>query len=50
MARLELERGNQDKASELFAVANKLGSDFFESLVYGGQALSKAGKQKPFQD
>ena len=43
LARLALARGQQEKASELFSVATKLGSDFFEALVYGGQALIQSG-------
>ena len=43
MARLELAKGNSAKANEHFAEATKLGSDFFEALVYGGQALIQSG-------
>ena len=43
MACLELAKGNSEKANEHFAEATKLGSDFFEALVYGGQALIQGG-------
>jgi tetratricopeptide (TPR) repeat protein len=44
IARLELARGNSEQARVHFAEATKLGSDFFEALVYGGQALIQSGK------
>jgi tetratricopeptide (TPR) repeat protein len=44
LARLAAARGHQDVAAAHFATANELGTDFFEALVYGGEALLKSGR------
>ncbi|TVR44869.1 MAG: hypothetical protein EA402_05905 [Planctomycetota bacterium] len=43
LARLAMARGNEELAREHFATATRLGSDFFEALVFGGEALIRTG-------